>query len=242
MKRQIRRGVFETNSSSQHSLCIMKKDEHYTLDEIIENICLFDDEETGEENCVWQIWENDLKFGRSPFRALGNFRDKWLYACASLVCEYNDKNYKNLEALALKYIPGLKKIIVPMIPDSIADKNHPENKDSDYAQECGKTEAELKEWLERKEKDWGIDTIEYWETDEGYFYFEKPYTGYVDEDMLSGFLKKENISLEEYLTNKRYVVIQDGDEYGCFKNMKRSGLVNMDAIDHEYPRDDNEAE
>lgn len=60
--------------------------------------------------------------------------------------------------------------------------------------------------------------------------------------MLSGFLKKENISLEEYLTNKRYVVIQDGDEYGCFKDMKRSGLVNMDAIDHEYPRDDNEAE
>lgn len=26
MKRQIRRGVFETNSSSQHSLCIIKKD------------------------------------------------------------------------------------------------------------------------------------------------------------------------------------------------------------------------
>lgn len=25
MKRQIRRGVFETNASSQHSLCIIKK-------------------------------------------------------------------------------------------------------------------------------------------------------------------------------------------------------------------------
>lgn len=243
MKRQIRRGVFETNSSSQHSLCIMKKDEHYTPDEIIQNFSLFDDEETGEKDCVWQIWDSsDLNFGRSPFRALGNFRDKWLYACASLVNEYNDENYKKLEALALKHVPGLKKIIVPMISDSVANKNYPENKDSDYAQEYGKTEKELSEWLDQKEKDWGIDTIEYWKTDDGYFCFEKPYTGYVDEDMLSGFLEKENISLEEYLTNKKYVVIQDGDEYGYFRDMKRAGLVNMDAIDHEYPRNDNEAE
>lgn len=28
MKRQIRRGVFETNVSSQHSLCIIKKKDH----------------------------------------------------------------------------------------------------------------------------------------------------------------------------------------------------------------------
>ena len=26
-------------------------------------------------------WDDDLEFGRSPFRALGNFHDKWLYAC-----------------------------------------------------------------------------------------------------------------------------------------------------------------
>lgn len=238
MKRQIRRGVFETNSSSQHSLCIMKNNEHYTPDEIAKDFYLWDDKESGEKDCEWHIWDYDMEFGRSPFRALGNFHDKWLYACASLVHEYNDENYKKLESLALKYVPGLKKIIVPMILDSVADKNHPENKDSEYAQEYGKTEDELNEWLEQKEKDWGIDTIEYWETDNGYFHFEKPYTGYVDENMLSGFLKKENISLEEYLTNKKYVVIQDGDEYCYWSDMKKAGLVNMDAIDHEYPRDD----
>ena len=236
MKRQIRRGVFETNSSSQHSLCIMKKDEHYTPDEISKDFYLWDDKETGEKDCEWHIWDHDMEFGRSPFRALGNFHDKWLYACASLVHEYNDENYKKLEALALKYVPGLKKIIIPMISDSVADKNHPENKDSDYAERYGKTEDELNEWLEQKEKDWKIDTIEYWEGDNGYFHFEKPYTGYVDENMLSGFLKKENISLEEYLTNKKYVVIQDGDEYCYWSDMKKAGLVNMDAIDHEYPR------
>lgn len=159
-----------------------------------------------------------------------------------MVHEYNDDSYKELVALAIKYVPSLKKIKVPMIHDSVADKNHPKNKNSDYAQEYGKTEDELNEWLEQKEKDWGIDTIEYWEGDNGYFHFNKPYTGYVDEDMLSGFLKKENISLEEYLTNKKYVVVQDGDEYCYWSDMKKAGLVNMDAIDHEYPEDDDEME
>ena len=60
----------------------------------------------------------------------------------------------------------------------------------------------------------------------------------VDEDILSGFLEHEGISLEEYLINKKYVVIQDGDEYCYWDNMKQTGLVNMDMIDHEYPRED----
>ena len=76
MKRQIRRGCFETNSSSQHSLCIMKKDEHYTSEEISEDIWLGKDRETGEENCVWRIWDHDTDVARSPFRALGSTHDK----------------------------------------------------------------------------------------------------------------------------------------------------------------------
>lgn len=237
MKRQIRRCVFETNSSSQHSLCVMKIDEYYTPEEISKNFFLWNNKDTGEEKCEWHIWDGDLEFGRSPFRVLCNFHDKWLYACASLVREYNDETYKELESIALKHVSGLKKVVIPMISDSFADKNHPENKDDDYAQEYGKTEDEFNQWLEQKENDWGIDTTTYWESDNGYFHFERPLTGYVDGDMLSGFLEKENISLEEYLTNKKYVVIQDGDEYNEFGNFKRSGLINLDAIDHEYPRE-----
>lgn len=122
-----------------------------------------------------------------------------------------------------------------MISDSFADKDHPANKDSEYAQKYGKTEDEFNEWLEQKEKDWGIDAITYWEGDNGYFHFDRPDTGCVDEDMLSGFLQKENISLEEYLTNKKYVVIQDGDEYCYWGDIKNAGLIDMEAIDHEYP-------
>lgn len=235
MKRQIRRCVFETNSSSQHSLCIMKKDEHYTPEEILEEIYLCKDKETGEEKCVWDIWDHDLEFGRSPFRALGTFTDKWLYACASLVHDYNDETYKELVTLALKYIPGLKKVELPTTSDSCADKDDEEHKDDEYFQKYGKTEDELVEYLMQKEKDWGME-IDYWKSSSGYWHYDRPFTGYVDENILSGFLEKEGITLEEYLTNKKYVVIQDGDEYGYFGDMKRSGLINLDAIDHEYPR------
>lgn len=59
----------------------------------------------------------------------------------------------------------------------------------------------------------------------------------VDENILGGFLERENISLEEYLTNKKYVVIQDGDETCYWNAMKKTGLVNMDIIDYEYPKE-----
>ena len=238
---QIRKNVFETNSSSMHSLTVMKKDEKYTSEEILDGLYLYDDRETGEKDCVWEIWDSSLEFGRSPFRALGTFTDKWLYACASLVRDYNDDTYKELVALALKYIPNLKKIKMPMTSDSFADKDDEEHKNDDYYQKYGKTEDELAEYLMQKEKDWDME-ITYWKSANGWWHFDKPCTGYVDENILSGFLEKEGITLEEYLTNKKYVVIQDGDEYCYWSDMKKTGLVNMDMIDHEYPKEDRDYE
>ena len=233
MKKQIRRCVFETNSSSMHSLVVMKKASTYSKDEILDGFYLFDDKETGEEDCVWEIRDDDLEFGRYPFRSLGNFHDKWLYACASLVKEYKDEVYNKLERIALIHVPGLKKIKMPLTTESIPDKDYQKLEDNDYYQEYGKTEDELVEYLMQKEKDWSVE-IHYCESD-GYWYFKTPYTGYVDENILSGFLQKENISIEEFLLNKRYVVIQDGDEYCYWQDIKDTGLINMDIIDHEYP-------
>lgn len=237
MKRQVRRGVFETNSSSMHSLTVMKKNEKYTLEEILENLYLSDDHNTGEKECVWNIYfKNDLSFGRMPFRALSTFKDKWLYACASLVEEYNDDTYKELVAIALKYIPRLKRIELPKTTSSIPNKKSKRAKKDTYYQEYGKTEKELKEYLSQKENEWGIE-LNYW-GDDDWWEFDSLYTGRVDEDVLSGFLKYEGISLEEFLVNKKYVVIQDGDEYWYWRDMKRSGLVDMNIIDHEYPNRD----
>lgn len=234
MKKQIRRCVFETNSSSMHSLVVTKKNDIYSKDEILDGFYLFDDKETGEEDCVWEIRDDELEFGRSPFRALGNFHDKWLYACALLVKEYKDDIYNELERIALKHVPGLKKIQMPLITEHIPDKDNTNFKDNEYYQEYGKTEGELVEYLMQKEKEWNIE-IDYWESSDGYWEFERPYAGYVDGDILSGFLEKENISIEEFLLNKRYVVIQDGDEYFYWQDIKDTGLINMDMIDHEYP-------
>lgn len=222
MKRQIRRGVFESNSSSQHSLVVMKNDDHYTAQEILKGLYI-------QKDGVWDVC--GLDFGREPFRALGTFKMKWLYACASLVEEYNDDAYKELEALAFKYVPGLKRIELPMTTTCIINKDLEENKDYEY----GKTEKELNKYLEQKEKNWGIETIEYWEDRHGNFCFSIPYTGQTDEPFLQRFLEHEKLSLEEYLTNRKYVIIQDGDEYCYWQDMKNAGLVNSDAIDHEYP-------
>lgn len=237
MKRQIRRGVFETNSSSMHSLTVMKTNEKYTSEEILDDLYLYDDQNVGEKECVWKIFsEDDLMFGRMPFRALVTFKDKWLYACASLVEEYNDEVFNDLVAIALKYIPNLKKIELPTITKRFANKKAKLFKKDSYYQEHGKTEKEFLEYLSQKEKEW--DTELYYWYNNGWWEFDAPYTGQVDENILSGFLQREKISLEDFLTNKKYVVIQDGDEYCYWKDMKKSGLVNMDIIDHEYPKYD----
>lgn len=236
MKRQVRRGCFESNSSSQHSICVMKNGDKYSPKELLDGIYLREDRDTGEKGCVWEPWEDDMTFGRSPFKALGTFSDKWLYACASLVCDYNDDVYKELVKIAIKYVPGLKKIRLPMVCRSVCNKDYVnlEKEEKDYYRETyGKTEKELVEYLLQKEKEWGIE-IRYYEADGGWFHYYAPYTGSVDEDILTGFLQEENITLEEYLINKKYVVIQDGDEYCEFDNLKESGLINLDAIDHEY--------
>ena len=42
-----------------------------------------------------------------------------------------------------------------------------------------------------------------------------------------------NISLEEFLTNKRYIVVVDGDEYQIFDHIKKSGLFDTSKIIHD---------
>ena len=234
MKRQIRRGVFESNSSSMHALCVMKKSEQYTPEEILDSLYLYDDYETQEKDCIWEPRKSNMEFGRSPFKAIGTFADKWLYACASMVEEYNDNTYKELKRIAFKYIPGLKKIVMPFTYGCKLNKDNPKNNGNILCKEYGMTEDELIEYLMQKEEECDIE-INYWKDRDGDWIYHEPYTGQVDEDILSRFLETENITLEEFLINKKYVVIQDGDERCEFAKIKKTGLINLDAIDHEYP-------
>lgn len=177
MKRQIRRNVFETNSSSMHSLVIKKCNEYYTEDELREDLWL-------DKYNIWDIWIDDrIRFGRSPFGCLSTFESKVRYAIASLC------GYKNDAAITFEEINS---IVMEVIP------------------ECACIKLPVNHW---------DDTI---------------YYGSVDEDILTPFLKEENISLKEFLINKKYVVIVDGDEYCIWDSLKESGLVNIDEIEKEY--------
>ena len=76
--------------------------------------------------------------------------------------------------------------------------------------------------------------LTYWTDDHGDFHYEVPYFGYAEDyGMLKSFLKERNITLEEFITNKKYVIIVDGDEYCVWDGMKKSGLINMNEIEEE---------
>lgn len=164
--RQIRSSVFETNSSSSHSLVITTDNEHYTKEEMMSNIYI-------REDGTIRIWASDLEFYRSPFDILATFYDKARYAIAAsngnLVAEVQD--------IFRKYIYSFTNFVFDQIYKSY---------DNDY--------------------------------------------GGTDDYLIEGWLKKYNISLEEFLTNKRYVVICDGDEYCVWDHLKESGLIRTDMI------------
>ena len=54
-----------------------------------------------------------------------------------------------------------------------------------------------------------------------------------DEHILAEWLDEAGISVREFLTNNKYVIIQDGDEYNWWKDAKHSGLINMNEIERE---------
>ncbi|MCM1277156.1 MAG: hypothetical protein NC299_17670 [Lachnospiraceae bacterium] len=185
MKRQIRHGVFETNSSSMHSLVIQKNDEYVTHEEIIADYYYWRDKDK-----ILFLRNDSLEFGRTPFKCLASFIDKLGYAIASF-CKYNDEKFDEIIQTVTEIIPECKGIELPLVSTSR--------------------------------------------------YEHKPYYGYVDhesDDLLETFLEKHNVSLKEFLTNKKYVVIVDGDEYCIWDKLKLTGLVNTDIIDYEYPKRD----
>jgi hypothetical protein len=163
--RQIRQSVFETNSSSSHSIAIKKENDYVTKEQL-------------EEEFKWKIWDKEkgllsfrdyeLEFGRSPFEALYGFYDKLRFVIASMAD--NEEDRKVIEEIMFKYIPDLKVLKYPTRY----------NYDSD--------------------EDGGAE----------------PSYGYIDHQscgLLQAFLANHDIGLEEFLTNNKYIVFIDGDEY-----------------------------
>lgn len=180
--KQIRRNVFETNSSSSHSLVITTDNEHYTREEINKNFYIT------KEGKV-RLWESSLEFYRSPFDMLVTFKDKLRYAIASS----NGNLVDDCREICKKYVDGF----------------------TDF-------EFDTKDYV------WDSEVKDYVETDEPI-----PNYGGTDDYQIEGWLKSYNVSLEEFLTNKRYIVVVDGDEYQIFDHIKKSGLFDTSKIIHD---------
>lgn len=215
MKKTIRKGCFETNSSSMHSIVV--------TNETGENCFEFDNWNPTE--CT--LYGDDVMFGRSPFEILNTVYDKARYAIAdagsneekvdsiiALVkeisgvdikvrkrheCEYHDKDGNRYWDFQVEWVtdpedPGMEYPVLSKEKDLSPDKQ---------------TQLEFKEWEE--------------------------YPGYVDhqsQGLLDRFFAKEGITMKDFLLNKRYFVIIDGDEYCVFDDMCKTGIIDQRKIDH----------
>lgn len=156
-KIQIRKNTFETNSSSQHTLIITQNSTYFTSEEIQTEL----EDELTYMGYI-KINEN-LYFGRRPFRLICSFKDKLFYAIAALIEKENDSNQQEIEKIIRKHIPNFK----------------------------------------------GLR-------------FEHSDTGYAEDyDRLKEYLNTTNTPLEEFLTNRQYIIIQDGDEYEDWEVFKK---------------------
>ncbi len=63
-------------------------------------------------------------------------------------------------------------------------------------------------------------------------FIKEPEFAGVDDRCLDSWLSENNISLKEFLTNKKYIVIQDGDEYNIWVDLVKAGLIDTKALDN----------
>lgn len=169
---KIRQSVFETNSSSMHSLVIAKNGHTQEFKELLEHKYI------GEKG-VYNIWDSEIDFDRSPFRILNNAIDKLLYLIADTT---KDETRKELLEMFYQIYPEIKEL---KFPKSYNDD----------------------------------DEVEY---------------GYVDHQskgFVTNYLLENNILAKDFVTNTKYSIIIDGDEYCEWENFKRSGLIDIAKIE-----------
>ena len=252
MKMQIRTGMFETNSSSMHSLLIMKKRQTMTQKEIRDEYYLDEDWRKERGNTLRLDWTNE-EFGRG-FDVLTSFRDKLSYALASVCgsCYSLESYIRGGDTFYKVFEPLLKRLIgVDEVEPYMESRNFHVYSDSvtdDLEQDYTTYEGVPYDDLIRNEN-WNKEGHE----DEGYYkeicksgrkqeeiWLEVPEFGSVDHQsagLLQKFLDKYDITLEDYLIRKDIVVIVDGDEYDIFGTMLETGIVDKNAIQIKYPKD-----
>lgn len=263
MKYQIRKGCFETNSSSMHSLIVTKKNSNVRMtqeeirDEFYLNEDWYKDRHKNDEKEIVKIDPWDNVFGRSPFTVLTTFRDKLCYA----VAEYCGNNYSIKSYLEAD--DTFDEVFAPLLTRLIGcdevewgknDYRHfevyvgggeyldeveqvPYQKlvyvDKETAEKDGLTEDDLVgQYYRNVDKD-GRQIEDVW--------FDVSDYGSIDHQsngLIRGFLKANNLTLEDYLIRKDVVVVVDGDEICELDNLIDCGLISKDSIVLRFPKRD----
>lgn len=250
MKRQIRSSVFETNSSSSHSIVITKNDHILTPEDAWHNGMSWGEIENNnleymcidKHNHAANFYERELTFGRSPFKILTSFEDKIAYAIASFCGDYSHSsdeekvNYLNeIINIAHEVFPELEDIKLPMKEiDVYLDLNGNELKDEDvlYNFSVSRESAFYHFYKDKDGKKHPAKKADY--------VYDAPNVPGIDHQssgLLESFLKRQNITLREFLLNKKYIIIVTGDEYDDWRDLKRSDLIDNEAITFEYTID-----
>ena len=183
---------FETNSSSMHSLSFRKESGPYTAEELKHSealarthyhdaiITLNDGhtvtkEEIYADGWIWdnqmRVWKSDLNLRNSAMQVMSSFRDKMIYALATVY----GYQYKNWE----KRVDEIKAVFAKYLPNVQLNMDYIEKRNAWYR------------------------------------------SGSVNQYLLYPFLKQNKISIEEFITNTKYLVIVDYSEYQkmCWLNM-----------------------
>lgn len=258
MKYQIRKGCFETNSSSSHSLIVTKKNENIRMtqkeirDEFYLNEEWYKERHKDDEKEIVEIDPWDNEFGRSPFNVLVTFEDKLSYA----VAEYCGNNYS-----IKSYIKGekvfdemFKPLLIRLIGCDDIEWNRWDDRPfeiyvggGDNLDEVEQVPYEKLIYVDKDER--GIlpedDLIRgrYKNVDTDgrpieEAWFDVPKFGSIDHQsagLLKRFLKDNNLSLEDYLVRKDIITVITGDEYSTFSDMILCGLIDVNNIVTQYP-------
>lgn len=228
MKIKIRRGCFESNSSSQHSICITKNDKFLTsegLDEYPESLYI------NKQRILNLSYDKEnLEFDRHPFKFLCTFREKLMFAIASLCSGYENDNSEKAFNEILE--------AVRRINPNIKDIKLPTRKVCVWEDEKGELISEsIIHYDYETGRHYYVKDGHEWNVHESDYSKEEPYYGYVDHQsmgLLKAFLEKENVNLVDFLGNSKYVVIIDGDEFCDWDLFKYSGLINIANIEKEF--------
>ena len=257
MKYQVRKSVWETNSSSMHSCAITKKNANVrmTREEIRHEFYLDEDwyreHHKNDKKEVIKIDPWDNEFGRSPFNVLVTFRDKLAYAIA----EYCGGNYtiQSYIDAGIRFNETFVPLLIRLTGCDEVEygKEHCatfaiySDVGGDYLDEVEEVDyqdlvlAGYEDDISKDDKILGVykNVAENGRPIEE-AYFDVPDYGSIDHQskgVLTGFLKSNNLSLEDYLTRKDIVVIITGDEYSTFSNMVLCGLIDVNNIVTQYP-------